>query len=163
EARRRGVNRVAQGTGVITETIFEIRFMHVLELQRLGADIVIEGKSAIVRGVPTLSGARVMATDLRASAGLVIAGLVADGETIVDRIYHLDRGYERMETRLQALGARGERIDGRGERVDAGDERIAVAGARGTDEGVEPVGELAARTAGVDSPLAAAALVGASR
>src|SRR5690606_18914670 len=163
QAQFMAMNCVADGVGVVTETIFENRFMHVLELQRLGADITIEGNTAIVRGMPELQGAAVMATDLRASAGLVIAGLVADGETIVDRIYHLDRGYERMETRLQALGARGERIDGRGERVDAGDERIAVAGARGTDEGVEPVGELAARTAGVDSPLAAAALVGASR
>src|SRR5690606_20600603 len=86
------------------------RFMHVLELQRLGADVTIEGNTAVVRGVPKLSGARVMATDLRASAGLVIAGLVAEGETIIDRIYHLDRGYERMETRLQSLGARVERI-----------------------------------------------------
>jgi len=101
---------VAEGAGVITETIFENRFMHVLELQRLGADITIEGNTAIVRGVPALSGARVMATDLRASAGLVIAGLVAEGETVVDRIYHLDRGYERMEDKLAGLGARIERL-----------------------------------------------------
>jgi len=95
---------------VITETIFENRFMHVLELQRLGADITIEGNTAIVRGVPRLSGAAVMATDLRASAGLVIAALVADGETVVDRIYHLDRGYEAMEAKLAGAGARIERI-----------------------------------------------------
>jgi UDP-N-acetylglucosamine 1-carboxyvinyltransferase len=101
---------VAEGTGVITETIFENRFMHVLELQRLGADITIEGNTAIVRGVSGLSGAGVMATDLRASAGLVIAGLVAEGETVVDRIYHLDRGYERMEDKLVGLGARIERV-----------------------------------------------------
>jgi len=84
--------------------------MHVLELQRLGAQIDIEGGTATVRGVPKLSGARVMATDLRASASLVIAGLVAEGETIVDRIYHLDRGYDRMERRLAALGAKIERL-----------------------------------------------------
>src|SRR5690606_24748638 len=106
QAQLMAMNCIAQGTGVITETIFENRFMHVLEMQRLGADITIEGKAAIVRGVPSLSGATVMATDLRASAGLVIAGLVAEGETTVDRIYHLDRGYDAMETKLQALGAR---------------------------------------------------------
>jgi UDP-N-acetylglucosamine 1-carboxyvinyltransferase len=101
---------VADGVGTIVETIFENRFMHVLELQRLGADIGIDGNTAVVRGVARLSGARVMATDLRASASLVIAGLVADGETWVDRIYHLDRGYERMEQRLMQLGARIERV-----------------------------------------------------
>src|SRR5882762_6609755 len=101
---------VADGVGAIVETIFENRFMYVLELQRLGADIGIDGNTAIVRGVARLSGARVMATDLRASASLVIAGLVADGETWVDRIYHLDRGYERMEQRLTQLGARIERV-----------------------------------------------------
>jgi UDP-N-acetylglucosamine 1-carboxyvinyltransferase len=101
---------VAEGVGRITETIFENRFMHVLELQRLGANIAIEGNTAVVQGVPRLSGAKVMATDLRASASLVIAGLVAEGETLVDRIYHLDRGYDRMEARLQALGARIERV-----------------------------------------------------
>jgi UDP-N-acetylglucosamine 1-carboxyvinyltransferase len=100
----------AEGVGRITETIFENRFMHVLELQRLGAHIAIEGNTAIVQGVPALSGAKVMATDLRASASLVIAGLIATGETIVDRIYHLDRGYDRMEQRLAALGARIERV-----------------------------------------------------
>jgi UDP-N-acetylglucosamine 1-carboxyvinyltransferase len=97
---------VAQGVGRITETIFENRFMHVQELQRLGADIAIESNTAVVQGVARLSGARVMATDLRASASLVIAGLLAEGETLVDRIYHLDRGYDRMEKRLSALGAR---------------------------------------------------------
>jgi len=101
---------VAEGVGTIVETIFENRFMHVLELQRLGADIGIDGNTAVVRGVAHLSGARVMATDLRASASLVIAGLVAEGETWVDRIYHLDRGYERMEQRLAQLGARIERV-----------------------------------------------------
>ena len=110
QAQFMALNTVAEGTGVITETIFENRFMHVLEMQRLGADIAIEGNTAIVRGVARLSGASVMATDLRASAGLVIAGLVADGQTVVDRIYHLDRGYERMEDKLAALGARIERI-----------------------------------------------------
>jgi len=97
---------IGRGTAVITETIFENRFMHALELQRLGADISIQGNSAVVRGVERLQGASVMATDLRASAGLVIAGLVADGETVVDRIYHLDRGYEALEAKLGLLGAR---------------------------------------------------------
>ena len=110
QAQFMAVNCVAEGTGVVTETIFENRFMHVLEMQRLGADITVEGNTAIVRGVPALSGATVMATDLRASAGLVIAGLVAEGETVVDRIYHLDRGYERMEAKLGQLGARIERL-----------------------------------------------------
>jgi UDP-N-acetylglucosamine 1-carboxyvinyltransferase len=101
---------VARGTALITETIFENRFMHALELQRLGADIRLEGNTAVVTGVERLQGATVMATDLRASAGLVIAGLVAEGETVVDRIYHLDRGYEALESKLSALGARIERI-----------------------------------------------------
>ena len=101
---------VARGTAVITETIFENRFMHALELQRLGADIRLEGNTAVVNGVERLQGAKVMATDLRASAGLVIAGLVAEGDTVVDRIYHLDRGYEALETKLSALGARVVRI-----------------------------------------------------
>ena len=101
---------IANGTALITETIFENRFMHALELQRLGAEIAIQGNRAVVTGVPRLQGAAVMATDLRASAGLVIAGLVAEGETVVDRIYHLDRGYEALETKLSALGARIERI-----------------------------------------------------
>jgi UDP-N-acetylglucosamine 1-carboxyvinyltransferase len=101
---------VANGTALITETIFENRFMHALELQRLGADISIQGNTALVKGVERLQGATVMATDLRASAGLVIAGLVAEGQTVIDRIYHLDRGYEALETKLRALGARVERI-----------------------------------------------------
>jgi UDP-N-acetylglucosamine 1-carboxyvinyltransferase len=101
---------LAEGTSVITETVFENRFMHVLELIRLGADIKIEGHSAVVKGVPALSGAPVMATDLRASASLVLAGLAARGETMVSRIYHLDRGYERIEQKLAALGADIERI-----------------------------------------------------
>jgi UDP-N-acetylglucosamine 1-carboxyvinyltransferase len=101
---------VANGTALITETIFENRFMHALELQRLGADISIQGNTAVVKGVERLQGATVMATDLRASAGLVIAALVAEGQTIVDRIYHLDRGYEALEKKLAALGARVERI-----------------------------------------------------
>ncbi len=110
QAQLMALDCVAAGVGRITETIFENRFMHVLELQRLGASIAIEGNTAVVTGVPQLSGAKVMATDLRASASLVIAGLVADGETVIDRIYHLDRGYDRMEQRLTALGARIERI-----------------------------------------------------
>jgi UDP-N-acetylglucosamine 1-carboxyvinyltransferase len=110
QAQFMALDAIADGVGRITETIFENRFMHVLELQRLGAQIDIEGNTAVVRGAPALSGARVMATDLRASASLVIAGLVAEGETVVDRIYHLDRGYDRMEQRLAALGARIERI-----------------------------------------------------
>jgi len=110
QAQLMALDCVADGVGRITETIFENRFMHVLELQRLGANIAIEGNTAVVQGVPRLSGAKVMATDLRASASLVIAGLVAEGETLVDRIYHLDRGYDRMEARLQALGARIERV-----------------------------------------------------
>jgi UDP-N-acetylglucosamine 1-carboxyvinyltransferase len=104
------LNAVAQGTSKVTETIFENRFMHVNELVRLGAHIQIEGKVALVEGVHMLSGATVMATDLRASASLVIAGLVAEGETVVDRIYHLDRGYDRMEDKLRTLGADIERI-----------------------------------------------------
>jgi UDP-N-acetylglucosamine 1-carboxyvinyltransferase len=110
QAQVMALDAIGAGVGRITETIFENRFMHVLELKRLGADIDIEGNTAIVRGVPRLSGARVMATDLRASASLVIAGLVADGVTVIDRIYHLDRGYERMELRLAALGAQIERV-----------------------------------------------------
>ena len=110
QAQIMALNTVALGTSVVTETIFENRFMHVLEMQRLGADITIDGNSATIKGVARLSGATVMATDLRASAGLVIAGMVADGETIIDRIYHLDRGYEKMEAKLAALGAQIERI-----------------------------------------------------
>ncbi|MEO5367168.1 MAG: UDP-N-acetylglucosamine 1-carboxyvinyltransferase [Magnetococcus sp. WYHC-3] len=96
---------VAQGAGRVVETIFENRFMHVSELQRLGADITVEGNTAIVRGVPHLTGAPVMATDLRASASLVLAGLAAQGETLISRVYHIDRGYERIEEKLLALGA----------------------------------------------------------
>jgi len=100
----------AAGTSVITETIFENRMMHVQELVRLGATIDVEGNTAIVKGAPKLTGADVMATDLRASACLVIAGLMAEGETTIDRIYHLDRGYERIEEKLSALGARIRRV-----------------------------------------------------
>jgi UDP-N-acetylglucosamine 1-carboxyvinyltransferase len=99
------LNAVAEGTGTITETIFENRFQHVLELQRMGADIRLEGHTAFIRGADSLSAAPVMATDLRASAGLVLAGLAAEGETVVDRIYHVDRGYERIEEKLRQLGA----------------------------------------------------------
>jgi UDP-N-acetylglucosamine 1-carboxyvinyltransferase len=102
---------VATGTAVITETIFENRMMHALEMQRLGADITIQGTTAVVKGVEKLQGAKVMATDLRASAGLVVAGLVAQGDTLVDRIYHLDRGYEALEKKLGALGARIRRVN----------------------------------------------------
>jgi UDP-N-acetylglucosamine 1-carboxyvinyltransferase len=99
------MNAVAEGTGVVTETIFENRFQHVLELQRMGAQIQLEGNTAICTGVETLTAAPVMATDLRASAGLVLAGLAAEGQTLVDRIYHVDRGYERIEEKLLQLGA----------------------------------------------------------
>ncbi len=105
QAQFTALNVVAEGTGVITETIFENRFMHVNEMQRMGADIKIQGNTAICRGVKTLSGAQVMATDLRASASLVLVGLVAQGETLVGRIYHIDRGYDCIEEKLQLLGA----------------------------------------------------------
>ncbi len=105
QAQFMAMNAVAQGTTVVTETIFENRFMHVQELRRMGANIEVEGNAAIIRGVPRLEGATVMATDLRASAGLVIAGLIAEGETVVDRIYHLDRGYEKLEEKFSCLGA----------------------------------------------------------
>ncbi len=110
QAQFMALDAVALGTSVITETIFENRFMHALELQRLGADISIQGNTAIVRGVDKLQGAAVMATDLRASASLVIAGLVAEGETLIDRIYHLDRGYEALEQKLTGLGASVQRL-----------------------------------------------------
>jgi len=110
QAQLMALNTIAEGTSVIVETIFENRYMHVQELLRLGANIDIDGHTAVVRGVQKLSGATVMATDLRASASLVIAGLAAEGETTVERIYHLDRGYERMEHKLRALGANIERI-----------------------------------------------------
>jgi UDP-N-acetylglucosamine 1-carboxyvinyltransferase len=110
QAQFMALDAVALGTSVITENIFENRFMHALELQRLGADISIQGNTAIVRGVDKLQGAAVMATDLRASASLVIAGLVAEGETLIDRIYHLDRGYETLEQKLTGLGASVQRL-----------------------------------------------------
>jgi UDP-N-acetylglucosamine 1-carboxyvinyltransferase len=110
QAQFMALNCIADGTAKVTETIFENRFMHVNEMVRLGAHIQTDGKVAVVEGVERLSGATVMATDLRASASLVIAGLVADGETIVDRIYHLDRGYDQMETKLRAIGANIERV-----------------------------------------------------
>jgi UDP-N-acetylglucosamine 1-carboxyvinyltransferase len=110
QAQFMAVNCIAEGVARVTETIFENRFMHVNELVRLGAHIAVDGHTAIVEGIPRLSGADVMATDLRASASLVIAGLVAEGETRVDRIYHLDRGYDRMEAKLRGIGADIERI-----------------------------------------------------
>jgi UDP-N-acetylglucosamine 1-carboxyvinyltransferase len=110
QAQFMALNSVAHGTALITETIFENRFMHVQELKRLGADIEFEGNTAVVKGVEQLNGATVMATDLRASASLVLGGLVARGKTIVERVYHLDRGYERIEKKLSELGARIERV-----------------------------------------------------
>jgi UDP-N-acetylglucosamine 1-carboxyvinyltransferase len=110
QAQFMALNSTARGTAMVTETIFENRFMHVQELKRLGADIEVEGNTAVVKGVPQLTGAVVMATDLRASASLVVAGLVASGTTTVDRVYHLDRGYERIEEKLSKLGARIKRI-----------------------------------------------------
>ncbi|MGB7483045.1 UDP-N-acetylglucosamine 1-carboxyvinyltransferase [Castellaniella ginsengisoli] len=110
QAQLMALNTLADGTAVITENIFENRYMHVQELHRMGADIEIDGHTAVVQGVEQLLGATVMATDLRASASLVIAGLAASGQTTVERIYHLDRGYERMELKLQALGADIQRI-----------------------------------------------------
>lgn len=106
------MNAVAEGAGTVTETVFENRFMHVQELQRMGADIEMKGNTAFVRGVERLKGAPVMATDLRASASLALAGLVAEGETVVDRIYHIDRGYECIEEKLSQLGARIRRVPG---------------------------------------------------
>jgi UDP-N-acetylglucosamine 1-carboxyvinyltransferase len=110
QAQFMAINTVADGTAIIRETIFENRFMHAVELIRLGADIRIDGNTAVVKGVAKLDGATVMATDLRASASLVIAGLAAKGETLVDRIYHLDRGYEGLDRKLTALGARVRRV-----------------------------------------------------
>jgi UDP-N-acetylglucosamine 1-carboxyvinyltransferase len=106
------LNAIAEGTGTVIETVFENRFMHVYEMNRMGARILVEGNTAIVTGVPCLKGAPVMATDLRASASLVIAGLVAEGDTLIDRIYHIDRGYECIEEKLQLLGAKIRRIPG---------------------------------------------------
>ena len=113
QAQFTALNAVADGVGTLTETVFENRFMHVQEMQRMGADIRVEGNTAITRGVPRLTAAPVMATDLRASASLVIAGLVAEGDTLVDRIYHIDRGYECIEEKLTQLGAKIRRV-GRG-------------------------------------------------
>ncbi|WP_116138014.1 UDP-N-acetylglucosamine 1-carboxyvinyltransferase [Trinickia diaoshuihuensis] len=113
QAQFMALNAIAEGTSQVVETIFENRFMHVQELNRLGASITIDGNTALVTGVSRLSGATVMATDLRASASLVIAGLTAEGETLVDRIYHLDRGYDRMEAKLTAIGARVRRVSDR--------------------------------------------------
>jgi UDP-N-acetylglucosamine 1-carboxyvinyltransferase len=110
QAQFMALNTIAEGTGRVIETIFENRFMHVQEMQRLGANIEVEGNTAVVRGVEYLDGATVMATDLRASASLVLAGLVARGETTIERIYHLDRGYERLEEKLTALGAHVRRL-----------------------------------------------------
>jgi UDP-N-acetylglucosamine 1-carboxyvinyltransferase len=110
QAQFMALNTIARGTAVVTETIFENRLMHVQELRRLGADIEVEGNTAIVKGVPTLEGATVMATDLRASASLVLAGLIARSATTVERVYHLDRGYERIEEKLSRLGARIRRV-----------------------------------------------------
>ena len=113
------MNAIAEGTGIVTETVFENRFMHVQELQRLGADIEMEGNTAVVRGVERLRGAPVMATDLRASASLALAALVAEGETIIDRIYHIDRGYECIEEKLAMLGAHIRRIPGSASRGES--------------------------------------------
>ena len=112
QAQFAAMNTIAEGVGVITETIFENRFMHLNELTRLGADVRIEGNTAIIRGVKKMTGAPIMATDLRASASLVLAGLVAEGETTVDRVYHIDRGYENIEEKLGGLGARIRRLPG---------------------------------------------------
>jgi UDP-N-acetylglucosamine 1-carboxyvinyltransferase len=114
QAQFTALNTIADGTAIITETIFENRFMHVQELQRLGADITVKGNTIIVKGVSELNGAPIMATDLRASAGLVLAGLVARGTTLVDRVYHIDRGYEVIEEKLGQLGARIRRISSPG-------------------------------------------------
>ncbi len=111
QAQFTAMNTIAEGTGIITETVFENRFMHVLELQRLGANIQLKGNTAIIQGVDHLEGAPIMATDLRASAGLVLAGLVARGKTHVDRVYHIDRGYEIIEEKLGQLGARIRRVE----------------------------------------------------
>ena len=116
------LNATAAGTATVKETIFENRFMHVQELQRMGADIELQGNTAIVRGVRKLHGAPVMATDLRASACLVIAGLAAEGDTLIDRIYHLDRGYECIEEKLAQLGARIQRVPGHSSDTQTGDE-----------------------------------------
>ena len=110
QAQFTALNSVAEGVGMVTETVFENRFMHVQELRRLGADIRLHGNTAVVTGVPSMTGAPLMATDLRASASLVLAGLAAGGETVIDRVYHIDRGYECIEEKLGALGARIRRL-----------------------------------------------------
>jgi UDP-N-acetylglucosamine 1-carboxyvinyltransferase len=112
QAQFTAMNTIAEGVGIITETVFENRFMHVQEMQRMGADIKLESNTAIVKGIPQLNAAPVMATDLRASASLVLAGLVAEGQTTVERIYHIDRGYECIEEKLSQLGAEIRRIPG---------------------------------------------------
>lgn len=113
QAQFTAMNTVAEGTGAVTETIFENRLIQVHELNRMGANITLEGSTAIIKGVPRLKGAPVMASDLRASASLVIAGLVAEGETLIDRIYHIDRGYECIEEKMQILGANIQRVAGK--------------------------------------------------
>ena len=110
QAQFTAMNCIAKGSGVITETVFENRFMHIHELQRMGADLKLEGNTTITNGVEALTCAPVMATDLRASASLVLAGLIAEGETIVERIYHIDRGYEMIEEKLSQLGANIKRV-----------------------------------------------------
>jgi UDP-N-acetylglucosamine 1-carboxyvinyltransferase len=110
QAQFSALNAVAEGAGTITETVFENRFMHIQEMQRMGANMRVEGNTAIIQGVDRLTAAPVMATDLRASASLILAGLVAEGETSVDRIYHIDRGYECIEEKLSQLGARIRRV-----------------------------------------------------
>ena len=112
QAQFAALNTVANGVGTIIETILENRFMHMLEMRRMGAEIRLEGNTAIIKGVERLTAAPVMATDLRASASLVLAGLVADGKTEIERIYHIDRGYEAIEEKLQQLGARIRRTPG---------------------------------------------------
>ncbi|MEM9302088.1 MAG: UDP-N-acetylglucosamine 1-carboxyvinyltransferase [Pseudomonadota bacterium] len=112
QAQMVALNTIAEGTGIVTETVFENRFMHVQELQRLGAQIELHGNTAVIQGVEALSGAPLMATDLRASASLVLAGLVARGQTLVDRVYHIDRGYDCIEEKLRQLGAKIQRLPG---------------------------------------------------
>jgi UDP-N-acetylglucosamine 1-carboxyvinyltransferase len=112
QAQFTALNAVAEGVGTITETVFENRFMHVNELQRMGAQILLEGNTAISTGVPMLAGAPIMATDLRASASLILAALVAKGDTVVDRVYHIDRGYDCIEEKLSQLGAHIRRVPG---------------------------------------------------
>ncbi|GAB4188260.1 MAG: UDP-N-acetylglucosamine 1-carboxyvinyltransferase [Wenzhouxiangellaceae bacterium] len=128
QAQFTALNTIAEGSAIITETVFENRFMHVLELQRLGANVQVRGNNVVVRGVERLSGAPIMATDLRASASLVLAGLVADGVTTVDRVYHIDRGYENIEEKLSLLGAQVKRMPGQAAVNAAISEQMAAAG-----------------------------------